>query len=202
MDYKKLQSTIKEIHLTDEQKTDLIRKCTLRYNEEDSKMKKNVSFISFKKPMTAVAALAICLCLAVGTFAASKGFFKDIVRPDGAVTGTEYLRLTEELIITVEYISDKVNVEIHAKDNDIVPFSEIEQLSLDVYTITDENGKVIFKGAKTDWSDFTDGVAEIQLNANKLDTGKYTLSITRLSDGKKRDSPLVIKGEWKCEFTV
>jgi len=202
MDYKKMKSTVSEIKLSDEKKSEIINKCkTLATGE--SNMKKNTSTIKFRKPLTVAATVAVCLCLTVGAIAGfSGGFFRDIIRPDGAVTGTEYLRLAEELTVTTDYENGKLTANIAAADAAAIPYRELEELAIKEYSILDSDNKTICTGAETEYYDFTDGKVEIPLNIYSMNDGNYTLIITRFSGSGKADSPLTIKGEWKCEFNI
>ncbi len=203
MDYKKLKTSVNEIKLTTNQKAQIIDNCKKIYNQENKIMKKNTSIINFRKPLTAAATLAICLCLTVGAIAGfSGGFFRDITGPDGAVTGTEYIRPAEELTVTTEYENGKLMVSVAAADAAAAPYRYQEELAIKEYQIISSDNKTVFSGTETEYYDFTDGKAEIALDTDRLDTGNYTLVITEFSGAKKADGPLAIKGEWVCEFYI
>ena len=89
---KELKKKVNEIEMSDEMRSRIIRNCYLKMEEETMRKNKRTTF--FRKPMVAVASLALCICLTgISAMAATgklQGFFKDITRWDGAVVGTSY----------------------------------------------------------------------------------------------------------------
>ena len=176
---------------------------------EERNMNKN----QIKKTVAAAAVALVCV-FAVGstTFADSiKGMFKDIVRFDGAVTGSEYVNATDEVTITAGEVTVAdaevfVPVAITFVNPGTVPFSVIELVELDAFEILDADGDVVVseKDANAVCS-VNGGVANLSLGveAGKLVAGEtYTLVIECFDGCSKADAPLAVKGEWVCAFEV
>jgi len=166
-----------------------------------------------KKAVAAAAVVLVC-ALAVGstTFADSiKGMFKDIVRFDGAVTGSEYVNATDEVRVTAGEVTVAENeifvpVEITFLNLEAAPFRYIEWVEVDVFEILNADGEVVVseKDANVVCS-VNDGCANLSLSveAGKLVAGEpYTLVIESFEGCKKADAPLPVKGEWECAFEV
>ena len=96
---KELKKKVNEIEMPDEMRSRIIRNCYLKMEEEMMRKDKRTTF--FRKPIVAVASLALCICLTgISAMAATgklQGFFKDITRWDGAVVDTSYEQATNEV---------------------------------------------------------------------------------------------------------
>ena len=176
---------------------------------EERNMNKN----QIKKTVAAAAVALVCV-FAVGstTFAdGMKGMFKDIIRFDGAVTGSEYVNATDEVGITAGEVTVAdtevfVPAEITFLNPGTVPFSEIEWVEVDAFEILNVDGEVVVSENEANVvCAMNDGVANLSLSveAGKLVVGEtYTLVIESFEGCKKADAPLAVKGEWECNFEV
>lgn len=176
---------------------------------EERNMNKN----QIKKTVAAAAVALVCV-FAVGstTFAdGMKGMFKDIIRFDGAVTGSEYVNATDEVGITAGEVTVTdtevfVPVEITLLNLETAPFSEIEWVEVDAFEILNADGEVVVSEDKANVvCSVNDGAVNLSLSveAGKLVAGEtYTLLIESFEGCKKADAPLAIKGEWECTFEV
>ena len=155
----------------------------------------------FKRPAAVFAALAICLSLSVSAMAAAgmlKGFFQDIKRPDGAAVGTTYEQATDEIAIELNVNDDVLVVETSFTGE--APFIA-EELGLGDYQIVDGNGKVVKEGASTGYAEIIDGHATMKIYMNDLADGSYKLIINSFIATAKADQPLIVNGNWVCNFT-
>lgn len=158
----------------------------------------------FPKPMVAVAALALCLCVTgVSALAATgklEGFFKDIIRWDGAVTGTTYEQATDEVEIAITEVTDSLEVKISFVDAQKVQYRVFETLGIHNYQILDKNGKAVVKDAETAAVAISDGQVQLSVSLEEVPAGEYKLVISGLVGGSKADQLLVVKGSWECGF--
>ena len=166
-----------------------------------------------KKTVAAAAVVLVCV-LAVGntTFADGiKGMFKDIVRFDGAVTGSEYVGATDEVRVTAGEVTVAdtevfVPVEITFLNLEAAPFKYIEWVEMDAFEILNADGEVMVSEKEANVvSSVSEGVVNVSLEveAGKLVAGEtYTLVIESFEGCKKADAPLPVKGEWECAFEV
>lgn len=176
---------------------------------EERSMNKN----QIKKTVAAAAVALVCV-FAVGstTFAdGMKGMFKDIIRFDGAVTGSEYVNATDEVVITAGEVTVAdtevlVPVEITFLNPGTVPFSAIELVEVDAFEILNADGDIVVSEKDSNVvCSVHEGVANLSLSveAGKLVAGEtYTLVIESFEGCKKADAPLPVKGEWECNFEV
>ena len=199
---KEFAEEVKKIEMSAEMQERIKKHCYEKM--EEGTMKKNRKNI-FQKPMVAVATLALCLCVTgVSALAATgrlEGFFKDITRWDGAVTGTTYEQATDEVEIVIAEVSDSLKVNITFVDAKKAPYSFFDALGLHNYQILDQNGKMIVKGAETTATPINNGQVELSISLADIPTGVYKLVVTELIGSAKADQPLVVKGNWECGFT-
>jgi len=176
------------------------------------------------KRLTAVAAALMCvLTLSHPSVAAQvRGFFEDIIRWDGAVTGTAYTPGAGELAlrvpdggsvleITFAPAEDLPSGEITplaagtqilpygksehiASGVRILPFSEIERLAVGARILCADGSVILFSGE----ADYAGGTASLALP--DLPAGECTLVIESLEGLSKADAPLEIRGEWEIGF--
>ncbi|MBR5565325.1 MAG: hypothetical protein IKW08_04070 [Roseburia sp.] len=166
-----------------------------------------------KKMVIAAAVMLVCV-LAVGNTTMAdgiKGMFKDIIRFDGAVTGSEYVNATDEVSITTGEVTVSetevfVPVEITFLNQETAPFNCIEFVEVDAFEILNADSEVVVseKDANVVCS-VDNGRASLSL---KVDTDKlatretYMLVIECFEGLKKADAPLAVKGEWECTFEI
>ncbi len=189
----------KSVAMPDEMKERIIKKCTAElYTREENKMKK-----IFKKPVAIIAAVVACICLSVTALAVSgqlDGFFEDITNWNGAVTGTVYKQATEEIKVTISTSENYLIVNAEFIKADMPPYSEFDEFSIGKYKIVDSHDATVIEGNTSETAEISNGFAEMRIDTNKLESGKYTLVISSFVGSKKADQPLEIFGDWICEF--
>ena len=170
--------------------------------------------ITIKRALALVAVLALCLVTVCMTPLASsiKGFFSDIIRFDGAITGTQYENATNDIKVDVlETTSENGNViipvELTFENPTEAPFPYIQEVAISEYKILDSNNKEIIKTKLSaedgDKGTVSDGkvLVNLSLNEAKLNSGEeYTIVIEKMYGLAKADAPLHITGTWKCKF--
>ena len=170
---------------------------------------------TIKRTMAIAAVLALCLVVVCMTPLASsiKGFFSDIVRFDGAITGTKYENATNDIKVDVlELTSENGNLNIPLgltiQNPTEAPFPYIQEIAVSEYKIVDSNNKEIIK-TKLSAEDGDKGtigndkvLVNLTLDDAKLKSGEeYTIVIEKIYGLAKADAPLHITGTWKCHFT-
>ena len=170
--------------------------------------------ITIKRTLAIAAVLALCLVtICMTPFASSiRGFFSDIIRFDGAITGTQYENATNDIKVDVlELTSENGNViiplDLTFENPTEAPFPYIQEVAVSEYKIFDNNNKEIIK-TKLSAEDGDKGtvsagkvLVNLSLNDAKLKSGKeYTIVIEKMYGLSKADAPLHITGTWKCSF--
>jgi len=170
--------------------------------------------ISMKRTLAIAAVLALCIITITLTPLANsiRGFFSDIVRFDGTVTGIKYENATNDIKIDVlELASENGNVIIPLnltfENPTEAPFPYIQELAVSEYKILDSNNKEIIKTKVSaedgDKGTISDGkvLVNLSLNEAKLKSGEeYTIVIDKMYGLSKADAPLHITGTWECKF--
>ena len=199
---KELKEKVKEIEMPDEMRARIIRNCYLKMEEQN--MREHKKYTLFRKPMVAVASLALCICLTgISAMAATgklQGFFKDITGWNGAVIGTSYEQATEEMEVKVIESTEGLAVEVTFLTPDNAPYLELEQMGIRAAQIVGMDGKIIVKDITSEPAEVQDGKVSIQISLENISSGNYTLQISELVGSKKADQPLVLYGNWVCEF--
>jgi len=200
---KEFAEKVKQIEMPAEMQERIRKNCYEKMEEENmKKSRKNI----FQKPMVAVAALALCLCVTgVSALAATgklEGFFKDITRWDGAVTGTTYEQATDEVEIAIAEVSDGLKVKITLLEAQKIPYSTFETLGIHNYQILDKTDKAVIKGAETAAVAINNGQVQLSVSLEEIPAGEYKLVVTELVGGSKADQPLVVSGTWECGFEI
>ena len=169
---------------------------------------------TIKRTLAIAAVLALCLVTVCMTPLASsiKGFFSDIIRFDGAITGTQYKNATNDIKVDVlELVTDNENViiplELTFENPTEAPFPYIQEVTISEYKILDKNNKEIIK-TKVSAEDGEKGtinngkvLVNLSLNDAKLKSGEeYTIVIEKMYGLAKADAPLHITGAWKYNF--
>ncbi|MBR5544693.1 MAG: hypothetical protein IKU66_04390 [Clostridia bacterium] len=180
---------------------------------EEKNMSKTNNKRWLKRTIAIAATLSVCLVVVMASPLANsiKGFFKDIVRFDGAITGTQYVNATNELKLNVldsENNDALLPLEITFENKNEAPFAYIQEMAITEYKIVDSNNKEIDKSTlkieNALKGTISDGkvLINIPLDSNNLKSGEtYTLKIDSLYGLSKADAPLEIKGSWSCSFT-
>jgi len=169
---------------------------------------------TIKRTMAIAAVLALCLVIVCMTPLASsiRGFFSDIVRFDGAITGTKYENATNDIKVDVlELTPENSNViiplELTFEHPTEAPFPYIQEITVSEYKIFDSNNKEVIKtklpAEDGDKGTVSDGKVFVNLSIEdaKLKSGEeYTIVIEKMYGLAKADAPLHITGTWKCKF--
>lgn len=212
MKMEKLLHEINQIEMPEDMKKRIIHNCTSQVEmknknsfyrgRENNTMKKKNKLC--KKPMVAAASMAICFCLVGVTALASggklEGFFKDIVRWDGAVVGISYEQASEEISVSVISEAEELIVTVGMLEPDTAPYAFLDNFAINAYEIMDENGKTVVKGESTEAVEIVNGKVELVLPIAELSGGNYKLVIHEFVSSAKADQPLVLSGTWECEF--
>ena len=170
--------------------------------------------ITMKRTLALVAVLALCIITVTMSPLANsiKGFFSDIVRFDGAVTGTKYENATNDikvdvLELTSEYGNVIIPLDLTFENPTEAPFPYIQEVAVSEYKILDSNNKEVIKTKVSaedgDKGTVSDGkvLVNLSLNDAKLKSGEqYTIVIDKMYGLSKADAPLHIIGTWKCNF--
>ena len=200
----KLREVVKKIELSEEAKQRILQNCKekIEKEQENTIMKKN-NIVKFKKPMIAAAAFAVCLCLTGITAMATtgKGFFQDIKRFDGAITGQTYQNATDEVLVYAAVEEDVLMVTVEMVKIEMVPYREIEVLELEKYRVYDDNGTVVMENVVPETVVMENNQVKFMIPAEELAKGTYKLELDVLCGSKKADQDLLIYGGWECEFT-
>ncbi len=189
-----LKRAVEEIKMPDEVRKRIIRRC-----REERKTGSAVKKLRSKGLAALVAVVCLCLAAVVGA-AGSGGFFRNILRWDGAVTGTEYEQASDEIELTAEVSGGELTVTAIMLKSDDVPYSELESLGVGSFRITGEDGRTVFEGGPTEMCAVDGGRAEIKIPLPDMAAGNYTLYVDAFTGGAKADQPLTIRGEWICTF--
>ncbi len=183
----------------------------IKNREVDAMSKPN---IRVKRIFVIAAVLALCIItVTITPFASSmKGFFKDIVRFDGAIIGTRYENATNEIKVhakdmVTENGSVVIPLELTFENSTEAPFAYIQEISVADYMMFDSTAGEIFRlESDPEYSgkgNIIDGKALINLSIHdvELKSGEeYTIVIEKMYGFKKADAPLHITGTWQCKF--
>ena len=200
-----LREEVKKIELTKEAKERIMENCRIKMEAENEKRKKKQLVDFYKKPLVVAAMLAVCFCLTGITVLAAneklQGYFQDVKRFDGAITGTNYQNATNELFVSTTVEGDVLVIAVEMLYPETIPYSEIEVLGLKDYRVLDEMGNTVLKNVEPDNVVTKNNQVIFQISAEKLTEGTYRLELDALSGSKKADQDLLIYGNWECEFT-
>ncbi len=199
----KLRTELEKICLPEEARQRIVRNC--RSIKEENNMTERKRISSPAKAIAAAAVLALAVCLTGVTAMAAtgrlQGYFKDIKRWDGAITGEVYEQATDEIALSVIADGDTLTVEAQLLTPDTAPYACITHLSLGEYAITDQNGAVLALGDSSPAAEISGGRAVITLSPDALPAGTLRLEVSSFIGSAKAEQPLEIKGGWQCEFT-
>ena len=196
MEINKLKDAAKTIKMPEEMRERIAARTEKALMRERSGVKT-------KRPAVIAAVIAACICLcAAGAAVGNAGFFRDIVRADGAVIGTAYEQATEEIAVSAQTEGDVLQVEAIFLAPDRAPYREIDALRIGVWKITDDSGSVAAEGRNTVAADITGGGAAFEIPLTELESGAYALRIDAFTGESKADQPLGITGAWECAFEM
>ena len=198
METKKLKEKLNEIEMPREMQERIMENCYMKMEE------KKMSKVNKRTPMAAAASFVVCLVLTGVTALAATGklggFFKDIVRWDGAVTGTTYDQATDEVELRITEVADALTIEMTLLQPNAAPYSAFDVVGIGEYKVMDTNGKTVLKGEATDSAEIAEGKVTVQIPLEHISGGKYKLVVTEMIGSKKADQPLVMSGNWECDF--
>lgn len=210
METKLLAETVKEIYMPEDMEKRILARCNektvvniekemeCRNMRKDNSKKRNKSFVM-------AASLALCICVTGITAMAAngqlKGFFKDKIGWNGAVTGSTYEQATDEIVVSLNTteVGDELEILVTFVNPEVVPYREIDMIRVENYQIFDAEGKVVLEGTMEEYKMMAEEV-NMRIPAESLTEGSYRLVITTFLGAKKADQPLSIYGEWECEF--
>ncbi len=183
-------------------------------NMEVHNMNKPKGRIIMKRTLAIASVLTLCIVTVTMTPLANsiKGFFSDIVRWDGAITGMKYENATGEIKVDVlEVASENGNtiipLDLTFENPTEAPFPYIQEVAVSEYKILDSNHKEVIKtklsAENGDKGTVSAGkvLVNLSLNDAKLKSGEeYTIVIEKMYGLSKADAPLHITGRWECKF--
>lgn len=225
-----LAKKIKEIEMPDDMRKRIVKKCNEeirdmkrveRNNQEEMKnykermtnknMQKRViekpgriENKFWKKQLQIAAALVLCVCITGVTALAAtgklEGYFKDITNWNGAIVGTSYEQATEEIAVSIDEAGEELNIFVTIKEPEKPPYMDSELFGIGSYRIEDMSGNVII--SESSFGERTAFVSQmsIKIPLSDIPNGEYKLVIEQFVSEKKADQPLVIHGNWECEF--
>jgi len=202
LEMQQLSQEVTKIQMPKEMEERIVRSCYEKMEEAD--MRKDKSSKRVMKPLAAVATMVICVGLvgvtALATSGKLQGFFKDITRWDGAVVGTSYEQATDEIQLSVIGESDKLIVTAEFVNRDIAPYFTFENFGIENYELVDANGNVVVEDAKTELVEIVEGKTTFEIPVSGLGGGNFKLVVSSFVGSAKADQPLVMSGNWECEF--
>ena len=203
MGMKEFTQQIKEIEMPEEMKERILTNCYKKLEDEKeykTMTKKSNRF--FKKPLATAAAFALCICVGGVTAIAAtdKGFFKDIIRWDGAIIGMVYEQATDEIEIAVTEVADSLTLVATVVDPTMVPYMTFDEMRMGSYKIVDGLGNVVEEGVSNEMLPYENGQITVTIPIKNLESGNYKLLVDTFVGGSKADQPLTMSGNWECEF--
>lgn len=191
---KQLKRSVEAIQMPRDMKQRIARNCMSE--------KKQNNVWSVRKLSAAAAALLLCVLLPLGvTAAGNRGFFRDILRWDGAITGQVYEQATDVISVTAQVKGDTLLVQAQFTFPEEAPFSYFEEFAVGAYQIT-QGSRTVAEGNELPFVRITGNEANIPLSLKELEQGDYTLVITSFRGRAKADQPMEITGHWEQAFTV
>lgn len=196
-----LTKKIKEIELSDDMRKRIIRNCS-DIGEAGMKVRKANNI--WKKQLPIAAALVLCVCITGVTALAAtgklEGVFKDIKNWNGAIVGTSYEQATGEITVNIEEAGDELGILVSIINPEKPPYSESELFGIQSYRIEDMSGNVIEKERSLEERTAFSSQMSLNIPLNEISNGKYKLIIEQFISEKKAEQPLIIHGNWMCEF--
>lgn len=201
MDTKQLQKEVNQIKMSTKMEKEILSNC-LKKMEEQHMSKNNIKKFRVK-PLAAVAALALCLCVTgITSMAATgklEGFFRDIKNWTGAVTGTAYEQATDEVLVAAAVSENEMVVTLTLAEPDEAPYAYFDTMGIETFQVKDAKGNVVMEGFSND-AQIVDGTVILKMDASNWAEGEYTLFITELVGKAKAEQPLILSGDWECKI--
>jgi len=181
-------------------------------NMEEHAMNKPKNKSTMKRAISIAAVFALFVITVTMTPLADgvKGFFRDIIRFDGAITGTRYENATHEIkvrAIDIAMDNNTIPLELIFEKPNEAPFVYIQEIAVADYMILDAaTGEILKLECYPEYSGrgaIKDGKAFVNLSLNDVNfkSGKeYILLIEKMYGLAKADAPLHIIGAWECKF--
>lgn len=172
--------------------------------------RKTVRFSAVKRIAAAAAAVAVCTVMLGGTALADSlaGFFADVTRWDGAVTGTEYHAAAQELAVSAQTPVAEgdallLPVTVAFEDPGAAPFAYLEELTVEEFALQNAAGEEISAQTGCIPGTIENGTVRMMLYLpSGLPDGQYTLVVRGFSGTAKAEQPLPIFGQWSCVFDL
>lgn len=200
MEEKKLLEVIKKIQLSEKTQKKIIEECYSKL--EEIEMKKNHKLTL--KPVSLIMSFVLLLSVTtVSAYALSdqfRGYFKNIIRWDGAITGQIYENADQEINASAARINDEVYVTLELLRADERPYNLQDKILINHYEILDEKGRVVEEKDLVETTERKDNILTYTISLTNIQNGNYTINIHDLMGIKKAEQDLLIKGNWKVEF--
>lgn len=151
--------------------------------------------------------IAAAMLCGAGVYAAStQGEFRDIKNTFGAVTGSEYLNASSEIVVTAKADPQGVTVYLTFEKPNEAPYFTFEQIRLTEYQITRISDGAVMTPEASEAFPYT-GTEDVPMilhipMAEQMEPGEYELYISAFEGSSKADQPLSVKGEWHISFTA
>lgn len=186
-----------------------------RYIEEaelysaDEKRSKSPKAVWRRAAIAVAAVLCVALIGIPAAAGAISGFYRDIIRFDGAVVGLTYENATDEISIEVsEADASGMSVEITLLEMGVKePYKYLTggQMALGDFRILDFRGEEVYsaEGIGEQSASIEDGRAVISCVIEQpLSAGEYTLVVESVYGLQKAEQPLKMSGHWEIGFVV
>lgn len=201
-----LVKEVKKIEMPDDMRERILEKCYKESSEikvnKGAEMRSKNKF--FKQPLTVAATLVLCVCVTGVTALAAteklQGFFKDITKWNGAITGTTYEQATDEIIVSIGEVTEEISILVTIENSEKPPYRESELFGIGSYRIEDMSGNIIVSESSFQKRTMFERKMSLKVPLNQISSGKYKLVIEQFVSEKKADQPLRINGIWEADF--
>ena len=140
MEIKKLKDAVRTVKMPEDMRGRIAARTEKALMQEKAARR-------MRRPALTAAVIAVCICLsAVGLAVGNGGFFRDITRWNGAVTGTAYEQATEEIAVSATVDGGTLKIEAVLLAPERAPYREIETLAVGNWKIMDESGSEVAEG--------------------------------------------------------
>ena len=80
------------------------------------------------------------------------------------------------------------------------PYSVFQTFGIEEYKIIDANGNTVIENEMLEMPMVDGSTAKVKIPLNDISEGTYKLVVSKLIGGAKAEQPLVLSGNWECEF--